>query len=119
MPLYLNAALCGGAMPQAAPSPAIVTLVNRQSAHKPSSIACPAAPGLQRLTRLSQLTHLDLGHSNGMAAATLARAPQLPALQSLALRLTYPNAEASTALPSRDSAVLGWAMDGDICVGTT
>jgi hypothetical protein len=83
------------------------------------AIGSPDAAGLQRLARLTRLTHLDLGHSDGMAAATLALAPQLPVLQSLALRLTYPKAEASTALPSRDSTILGWAMDGNICVGTT
>ena len=43
----------------------------------------PDAAEVSQLARLSRLTHLDLGISNGVAAL----APLLPDLQSLALHL--------------------------------
>jgi hypothetical protein len=49
--------------------------------------ACPDAADVQGLTSLTQLTHLDLGWARGVVAL----APRLPALQSLALRLQYPD----------------------------
>ena len=87
-------------MPRRASSLATLTLQASKQAERSEALdhCCPGAAGLQRLARLSQLTHLDLGHSDGMAAATLALAPQLPALQSLALCLTYPLYRASKAV---------------------
>ena len=83
----------------AAPPCCLMTLpatLLQHTAGSPKAMHCTtvrsrdAADGVSQLATLSRLTHLDLGRSDGIAAL----APRLPALQSLALDLTYCSASA-------------------------